>query len=384
MTLDSRRELDAERVLAGAQHQVWNLITQHPGQMPTFTEGGRWYFDDDSWAPTWTSGFLAGLVWIFADLTGDVEWRKQAEKYCRLLEPRKLDKGTHDIGFLFTPSWGRWHALDPSEETSAVLIQAGRTMAERFNTAGKYLRTWVDAGSTFIDVMMNIGIIYQAAALSGDQRLADIATAHAMTSRRYLVRGDSSTAHEGWFDPESGEFLRAATHQGYRSDSTWVRGQAWAIYGFGTAFQWTGDEKFLHTARRCAELYIAEVGDRFVGPNDWRDPSPEFPYEASGASITASAMLQLSELLGEEGAVYRDYACGILARLSEPEFLGSSEKGWEGIIKHSTYHRVNGIGVDESVMWGDYYFVEALHRLVATRGTASAITSSRDVKVTGP
>ena len=36
-------------------------------------------------------------------------------------------------------------------------------MAGRFNAAGGYLRTWVAPGSTFIDVMMNIGIIYQAA-----------------------------------------------------------------------------------------------------------------------------------------------------------------------------------------------------------------------------
>ncbi len=363
MTPDDKCELDAERVLAVAQQQVWNLITQHPAQIPTYTEGGRWHFDDDSWAPTWTAGFLTGMIWIFAERTGSPEWREQAEKYSRMLEPRKLDQGTHDIGFLFTPSWGRWNVIDSSDETRSVLIQAGRTMAGRFNDAGKYLRTWVDAGSTFIDVMMNVGIIYEAASLSGDQRLADIATAHSLTSRRYLVRGDSSTAHEGWFDPVSGQFLRTATHQGYRSDSSWVRGHAWAIYGFGTAYQWTGDERFLDTARRCADHYIDEVGQHFVGPNDWRDPAPEFPYEASGASITASAMLQLSELLGAEGTRYREYACRILAKLSEPEFLGAADNGWEGILKHSTYHRKNGIGVDESVMWGDYYFVEALHRL---------------------
>lgn len=37
--------------------------------------------------------------------------------------------------------------------------------------------------------------------------------------------------------------------------------------------------------------------------------------------------------------------------------------GWESIIKHGIYHRNNKPGVNESVMWGDYYFVEALHRM---------------------
>jgi unsaturated chondroitin disaccharide hydrolase len=368
--LEQASDVDVDRVLSLAQERVWRLITQHPGQVPVYTQGGKWHFDEDSWAPIWTGGFLAGMIWILAERTGDPAWREQAEKYSRIVEPRKLDAGTHDIGFLFTPSWGRWHAAHPSDETRDVLIQAGRTMAGRFNAAGKYLRTWVDAGSTFIDVMMNIGIIYQAAALSGDTALADIATAHALTSRRFLVRGDSSTIHEGWFDPNTGEFLRAATHQGYRSDSSWVRGHAWAIYGFGTAYQYTGDERFLDTARRCADLYIDQVGPEFVGPNDWEDPAPEFRYEASGASITAAAMVQLAELIGSDGAVYRDYARGILARLSEPEFLGSAGDEWEGILKHSLYHRGNGMGVDESVMWGDYYFVEALDRLARADAAA--------------
>ena len=74
-------------------------------------------------------------------------------------------------------------------------------------------------------------------------------------------------------------------------------------------------------------------------------------------------MLQLAELIGDGGAVYRAYARGILGRLSEPEFLGSAGAAWEGILKQSLYHRGNGMGVDESVMWGDYYFVEALDKL---------------------
>ena len=378
MTMDTRLDdasgVGVEEAMSVAAGQVRRLIDAHPDQIPIYTHGGHWHFDDDSWAPVWTGGFLAGMMWIFAERTGDPFWREQAERYSRLIEPRKLDTGTHDIGFLFTPSWGRWHAAAPSDATRDVLVQAGRTMAGRFNKAGKYLRTWVDAGSTFIDVMMNVGIIYQAAALSGETALADIATAHVVTSRRFLVRGDASVVHEGWFDPDSGEYLRAATHQGHRSDSSWVRGQAWAIYGFGTAFQWTGDSRFLDTARRCADLYIRQVGTDYVGPNDWCEPVPEFPYEASGASITASAMLQLAELLGpDRGAQYREYGRGIVARLSTPEFLGSAEEGWEGIIKHSTYHRRENIGVDESVMWGDYYYVEALDRLAKIEEAKASI-----------
>jgi unsaturated chondroitin disaccharide hydrolase len=354
---------DLEFALETAQEQVRCLISDHPGQIPIFTVAGRWHFDEDAWAPAWTGGFLAGMIWIFAERTNDPWWHLQAEKYSQLLEPRKLDEGTHDLGFLFTPSWGRWHRLHPTARTRDVIIQAGRTMAKRFNCAGKYLRTWVDRGSTFIDVMMNVDIVFQAAELSGDPGLADIARQHALTTRRFLVRGDSSTAHEGWFDPDTGEFLRAATHQGFRADSTWVRGHAWAIYGFGSVYARTRDERFLDTARRCADFYIDQTGSRYVAANDWNDPAPEYPYEASAAGIAAAGMLQLASLMGAEGARYREYAAGILGRLCTPEFLGSREQGWEGVIKHAIYHRKNNLGVNESVMWGDHYFVEALHRM---------------------
>jgi unsaturated chondroitin disaccharide hydrolase len=181
-------------------------------------------------------------------------------------------------------------------------------------------------------------------------------------ARRYLVRGDASTAHEGWFDEHTGQFLRTATHQGYRADSCWVRGHCWAMYGFAAAYARTGDVRFLRTAIDCADLYLDKTGEVLVPPNDWDDPDPEHPYEASAASIAASAMLQLAEILEGDGGAYRDYGTRILALLCTPQFLATPGDGWEGLIKHATYHRARGLGVQESNMWGDYFFVEALER----------------------
>jgi unsaturated chondroitin disaccharide hydrolase len=375
---------DIERALDTAGRSVTRLVTDHPDRVPVYTNSGRWVFDADPWAPVWTAGFLTGQLWIAAERTGDPWLRDAAEHYSLMLEHRKSDTKTHDIGFILDPSWGRWHDIAPSDHTRDVLIQGGRTMAGRFNDHGQYLSTWVDDGSTFIDVMMNIGVIFRAAALSGDAHLAEVATNHALTSRRYLVRGDASTVHEGWFDPRSGEFLRAATHQGYRADSCWARGQAWGIYGFGTAYRYTKDRRFLQTAQALAEFYMAKTGQAYVPPNDWDDPRPVLPYESSAACGAASAFLQLAELLAEssesgetpggsssqmdedDARRYARYGAGIVSTLSGPRFLAAADDEWEGVIKHAMYHRRHGLGVDESVMWGDYYFVEALWRLHAS------------------
>lgn len=356
------RTLSLDEAFDFAQRQVRALVTAMPGCTPTYTEGGRWVLDDDPWAPKWSGGFLAGMMWAFAQRTGEPWWREQAEEYSLLLEARKNDRNTHDIGFVLEPSWGRWYDLAPDDRVRDVLIQGGRTMAGRLQAAGGYLSTWVDPGSTFIDVMMNVGIIFRAASYSGDSRLREIALTHSRTSRRFLMRGDGSTVHEGWFDPVTGEFLRAATHQGWRSDSTWARGQAWAIYGFATAYRRSGDADLLDAARRAADYYIVHTPDNGVPPNDWIDPEPDQPWEASAAACGAAGMLRLADAIGDDPAAqrYRHYGLTILATLRSTTFIAIDTMGWQGILRHATYHHRRRLAIDESVMWGDYYFVEAL------------------------
>ena len=210
-------------------------MTTQPGAFPIYTVGGRWHVEEEAWT-NWTEGFLGGLIWIIARRTGDAWWREQAEKYSLLIEPRKDDRTVHDLGFLFISTWKRWFEATGDPVKKDTVIHAGRTMALRFNEKGRYLRSFVSADSCFIDIMMNVGIIFEAARATGDEDLLRIATEHCLTTRRHLVRGDGSTAHEAIFDLDTGEFLRNGTHQGWRADSSWARGQAWALYGFGTAY----------------------------------------------------------------------------------------------------------------------------------------------------
>jgi unsaturated chondroitin disaccharide hydrolase len=245
-------------------------------------------------------------------------------------------------------------------------MQAGRTMSLRFQKKGEYLRSFVSEDSLFIDIMMNVGIIFYAANETGDEELLRKAAEHCLTTRRYLVRGDGSTAHEGIFDLRTGEFLRQATHQGWRSDSSWARGLTWALYGFGTAYHFSGDERFLDAAERCADFYIARTPGHGVPPNDWEEPSPRLPCESSAAAIAASGFFQLAALTrdGERATTYREYARTILDTLLRPAFLAVETPGWEGILKHGSYHERMDLGVDESVMWGEYFFVEAIDKLL--------------------
>ncbi|HEX6302942.1 MAG TPA: glycoside hydrolase family 88 protein [Anaerolineales bacterium] len=356
-----------------AQEQVKNLVSSYPDYFPMYTEGGKWAHSGEAWT-NWCEGFLGGMMWIFYQRTRDAWWREKAEHYSRLIEERKTDRRIHDLGFLFWSTWKRWYDLSGEQSVKDVVITAGQTMGLRFKEQGGYLRSFVADESLFIDIMMNVGIVFYAAQQTADEQLLRKAHQHCLTTRRYLVRGDGSTAHEGIFDLDSGEFLRQSTHQGWRGDSAWARGQAWALYGFGTAYSMTAERRYLTTAKRCADYFIEHTpfeqdapGGPGIPPNDFDDPRRPVLYESSGAAVAASGLLNLAEIDQDRvyARRYRQAALRILETLVGPEYLANETPGWEGILKHGVYHQRKGLGVDESVMWGDYFFVEALDKALS-------------------
>ncbi len=351
----------ARRALDFAGAQLRHLLATQPDDFPMYTQNGKWKHSGEAWT-NWCEGFLGGQLWLLFAYSKDLWWRDKAIHYSRLIEERKTDDTVHDLGFLFWSTWKRWHDYAPADFIQATLVEAGRTAGSRFREKVQYLPSFVSPASIFIDIMMNVGIIFYAAQQSGDEVLWQNAARHCHTTRRYLVRGDGSTAHEGIFDTETGEFLRQSTHQGWRSDSAWARGLTWALYGFGTAFRFTQDRRFLQTAEACAAYYIEHTPVAGLPPNDWSEPQPSYPYESSAAAIAASAFLQLADLSPDalRARLYQQYAFRILDSLLQPACLAIDSPNWEGILKGGMYHQAKGLGVNESVMWGEYFFLEAL------------------------
>lgn len=354
----------AERVWRSAEAKVGDLIKRHPDQFPLYTHHGRWSVSGEAWT-NWCEGFLGGELWMLSERATPArraEFRTAAEHYSGLIEDRQHDGTVHDLGFLFWSTYRRWYEATGDETKNAVIVTAGRTTANRFREVGGYMPSFRQPDSLFIDIMMNIHMALYAAQQSGDQRLAEMAIKHCLTTRRHLIRGDGSASHEAMFDLVTGEFLRQTTQQGYSDTGSWARGQAWALYGFGTVYRFTGDRRFLQTARATADFYIERTGDQLVPPNDWEEPNPTRPYESSAAAAAAGGLFQLAGLVEDQGAAkhYADYAVSMLVRLAGPEFLASPDEDWAGILKHATYHEGKNLGVDESVMWGDYWFLDAV------------------------
>ena len=356
-----------------AQKQVRKLIDKQPSFYPLYTQDGKWVHEGPAWTH-WCDGFLPGLMWIFAkraepNSSEQKFWMDHAINYTKPLEPRKHDRDVHDLGFLFLSTYDRWHRLTHDPALREVIIEGGRTLALRFQERGQYLHSFVADNSLMIDVMMNVGIIYYAARETGDRRLRDIALRHSNTTRRVLVRGDGSTAQEGLFDTDSGEFLRQSAYQGYRADSCWSRGLAWAMYGFTTCYEYSRDPHFLETARACADYYIQHCPTDGIPPWDFNAPlENRMLLDTSAAAIFASGLLRLCRLVPDAllGHLYWSTAVQILKALCEKQ-VAKSDPAWEGILRGGVYHVHKGLGVDESVIWGEYFFCEALDRVLGSR-----------------
>ena len=356
--------------LESAEQQVAALIEKHPDYFPIYTTDGKWHHDGELWTD-WTGGFLGGMMWQFHLRSGDATWRERAEHYSRLLEHRQHDRNVHDLGFIFLSTYLPWYQLTGDPQLHEVLIQAGRTLAMRFREPGQYLCSFIGPQSLFIDIMMNVPIIFYAAIETNDADLMNVAETHCRTTRDRIVRPDGSTAHEGEFNTDTGEFLGQTTHQGLRGDSAWARGLAWSLYGYSKVYGLTQNAEFLEVSERNADYWLSHLPDDKVPYWDFdADLSQPAPWgaqkDSSAGAIAASGLLDLASQTQDatKASEYRGTALAMLDALVEPEYLGSSVDGYEGILRHGVYHTEKNLGVDESVMWGEYFYVEALTKVV--------------------
>lgn len=351
-----------------AQSQAQSLLQKYPSDYyPMYTVKGKFGQDRKRWTH-WCDGFYPGLMFIFAEATGDDAWLDKAVAYATPLEARQYDRAVHDLGFLFFSTHLRWLGLGgPKERIESLLVQAGKTMAMRFMEKGQYLRSFVEPASLFIDIMMNVGVVFYAGLKTGDERLLDIAHRHCLTTRRTLVRGDGSTSHEAIFDLETGQCLRQTTHQGYCGDSCWSRGLAWSLYGFTRSYLQTGRAEYLEAAMLNAGYYLENTSPDGVTPWDYDAPESgplsRSQVDTSACAIAASGLLDLADVApdGLRARAYRDFALTSLRSLSE-KYLGGLTPGFEGILNGGVYHIHKNLGVHEAVMFGEYFFVEALDK----------------------
>jgi len=338
-------------------------------RFPEATENGVWNTNSGGW----TGGYFAGMLWMMFSATGDSAWLAPAGRYTRLLERFKTDVNNIDVGILFYPSFARGYRVTGDEYYREVGLAGARTMMRRFIPAGGYFQNWGRLGDpeqdgfVIIDCLINLDQIFWAFEQTGDSAFYRAAASHAQRTRGAHVRDDASSHQVVEFDPETGEMLRGFHKQGYSDQSTWSRGQSWGIYGFTRAYGHTREPLFLETAVRMADWFIERLPGDFVPYWDFQAPNiPDEARDSSAGSMAASALIELAGYLENPRERERclQAARNILDSLTRNYLTRDLPGRQDGVLTGGTYFFAKGSSVDQANIWGDYYYLEAILRLL--------------------
>lgn len=319
----------------------------------------------------WTSGFWPGVLWYVYEYTKDTAWKNKAAAFSRTLTPLAYNKAyDHDIGFQLYCSMGNGYRLTGDTSYQRILLAAADTLATLFNPHVGTILSWprnvqqLGGHNTIIDNMINLELLFRAGK-NGHPRCYDIAVQHATTTMRNHFRPDHSCYHVVVYDTLTGQVLRRQTHQGYADSSLWARGQSWAIYGYTMCYRETRKPEFLAFAQQVADVYLQRLGKELIPYWDFDDPTiPKAPRDASAAAVAASALLELSTQVTDKvkSKHYYDKAVAMLAELSTERWQSNGNN--TALLQHSTGHKPNGSEIDAAIVYADYYYIEALLRLL--------------------
>ncbi len=343
----------------------------------------------------WTQGFFAGNLWHIYEYTQNPEWKAAATKWTEALEQAQFLTQHHDIGFVMYCSYGNAVKFekDPKklEKYHKILIQSAESALTRFDPKVGLIKSW-DAKQSWdkktmwqypviIDNMMNLEMLCYVSKLTGNPKYKEVAISHALNTMKNHFRPDYSTYHVVDYGPGA-KALHRQTNQGFADNSTWARGQGWAIYGFTMMYRETKDKRFLEAAQKAAEFYINH-------PNLPKDKipywdfnaeqkgyTPDFDYnanklsyiprDASAGALVASGLFELSTF-SKDGSKYFKPAEQMLKSLSGSEYLAAPGTNSGFILKHCVGSLPHKTEIDVPLVYADYYFLEALLRYQAIK-----------------
>lgn len=325
----------------------------------------------------WTSGFFPGLLWYLYQYTGDEKLLFKAQIWTKPIESQQYNKGTHDLGFIIFNSFGHGYNITGNSKYKQVILTAANSLASRYKPETGVIKSWdwnpnksrcTHSTSwvypVIIDNMMNLELLFWAAKNGGDPQYYNLAVNHAKKTAQNHIRADGSTYHVVDYNPINGDVIKKVTWQGWSNESVWARGQAWGLYGFTMTYRKTGNGEFLQVAEKLADFFVENLPKDKIPYWDFKVPTiPNTNKDTSAAAIAASGLLELSTLTEDKNKqkLYFQTAKQILIQLSSNNYLNSKIDRIP-LLLHAVSNYSCNKEIDVSIIYGDYYYIEALMR----------------------
>lgn len=320
----------------------------------------------------WTSGFFPGTMFYMYDLTQEPRWKDLGIKYTEALDTVKYLKWHHDVGFMINCSFGNAFRLTKDPRYKEVIVTAAKSLSTRFRPKAGVIQSWdEDKGwqgkrgwscPVIIDNMMNLELLFKASIFSGDSTFYKIAVSHADMTLKNHFRPDWSCYHVVDYDKEKGGVRSKETAQGYADESSWARGQAWALYGYAVCYRYTGDKRYLDAVDHIYHFLFTHknMPKDLVPYWDFDAPNiPNEPRDASAAAVMASALYDVAR---NGRPQYKKTADAIVKTLSGASYTALVGTNGNFLLMHSVGSIPHDQEIDVPLNYADYYFLEALTR----------------------
>lgn len=202
--------------------------------------------------------------------------------------------------------------------------------------------------------------LYREEALRAEEKLDGplFAMAHADHTMSGLLRSDGSSAHIAVYDVDTGAWKEHLEGQGAAFDSSWSRGQGWAIYGFALSFRYTKKQEYLDAAKRTAAYFwsCVSVGDG-TPKSDFR--GEKNLTDTTAGVIAACGMMEIAAWVPkQEASLYRNMAFGILKAM-EKHCCWTLDS--DAILQNSSERYTDDH--EMTIIYGDFFLIEAILRL---------------------
>ena len=325
----------------------------------------------------WVGGMYAGCYWLAYQLTGKAWFRTQAQALTATFRERldnRVGVDDHDVGFAFCPSCVAEYRLAGVKDSKQTALDAAEYFLNTgYSKEGKFIiRDWKDwkvlnkAGGcrTMMDSLMNVPLFYWAAKMTGNPEYFEAAHDHVKTTEEYLIREDSSSFHHYQFDPETAAPVRGLTLQGHSDDSCWSRGHSWGVYGFPIAYSYDKSDFIKDVHKDITYFMLNHLPEDCIPYWDYDFVDGDEPRDASAAVISACGLMEMARNLddGDENkTIFQSAAVQMLEATIDHCTDGIGEDD-DGLICHVTAALPQKLGIDQTAVYGDYFYLEALAR----------------------
>ena len=323
----------------------------------------------------WVAGMYTGCYWLAYEITGNNFFKDCAEQQLQSYRTRvdeKIGMDDHDVGFAFVPSCIAAYKLTGNEfARKAALDAADYFYKYDYSHVGRYIiRVHIHPDPsrgyrTMMDSLMNVPLLYWAGKETSNEEYLKAADDHVRTTERNLVRGDGSTYHHFQFDKETGAPIRGLTLQGNSDESCWSRGHSWGVYGFPIAYAHNRNQDYLPQLHKDVTYFMLNhLPEDLIPYWDYDFVSGDEARDSSAGAIAVCGMHEMCKMLpddAEQKAVFESAGPQILESIIDN---CTEDKGFDfdGLLYRVTAAKPQGLGIDETAVYGDFFYLEALAR----------------------